>query len=201
MRVLHLNNPAQVASNLVLAQRALGLDSNLVITGNKGLHDNYDHDLSDIDTNSVKGKLETGKRLYNLIKDCDILHYHGQAVSKGYRDLVMWAGIMNKPVILHHHGSEIRNKEYPGIANQLIKHCFVSTPDLLQFVPGAEWLPNPVDLDKIKYSKFYLICSLIYCDFIIYLSLGSLIEPLHFYRLPLNQVIQPYSLFLLCLLT
>ena len=153
MRVLHLNNPAQVASNLVLAQRALGIDSNLVITGNKGLHDNYDHDLSGIDTNSLKGKLETGKRLYDLIKDCDILHYHGQAVSKGYRDLVMWAGIMNKPVILHHHGSEIRNKEYPRIANQLIKHCFVSTPDLLQFVPDAEWLPNPVDLDKIKYSK------------------------------------------------
>ena len=153
MRVLHLNNPAQVASNLVLAQRALGIESNLVVTGNKGLHGNYDYDLSDIDTNFVQGKLETGKRLYNLIKDCDILHYHGQAVSKGYRDLVMWSGIMNKPVILHHHGSEIRNKEYPRFANQLVKHRFVSTPDLLQFVPDAEWLPNPVNLDKIKYSK------------------------------------------------
>ena len=46
MKVLHLNNPAQVASNLVSAQRKLGIDANLAITGNKRLHDNYDYDLS-----------------------------------------------------------------------------------------------------------------------------------------------------------
>ena len=44
MKVLHLNNPAQVASNLVSAQRKLGIDANLAITGNKHLHDNYDYD-------------------------------------------------------------------------------------------------------------------------------------------------------------
>ena len=153
MRVLHLNNPAQVASNLVLAQRSLGLESSLVVTSTKGWHSNFDHNLSDIDTRQVQGKLSVGKKLYDLVKECDILHYHGQAVSEGYRDLVMWSGIMSKPVILHHHGSEIRNKKYPKFAGTLVKHRYVSTPDLLEFVPDAEWLPNPVNLDNLKYSE------------------------------------------------
>ncbi len=153
MRVLHLNNPAQVASNLVRAQRSLGLESSLVVTSTKGWHSNFDHNLSDIDTRQVQGKLSVGKKLYDLVKECDILHYHGQAVSEGYRDLVMWSGIMSKPVILHHHGSEIRNKQYPKFASKLVKHRYVSTPDLLEFVPDAEWLPNPVNLDNLEYSE------------------------------------------------
>ena len=152
MRVLHLNNPAQVASNLVRAQRELGIDSNLAVTGNKHLHDNYDYDLSSIPTKFFQGKFELGRRLYGLIKDCDILHYHGQAISAGYRDLIMWVGIMNKPVILHYHGSEIRNKKHLKLANDFVKHIYVSTPDLLKSVQSAEWLPNPVNLKKIGYS-------------------------------------------------
>jgi hypothetical protein len=153
MKILHLNNPAQVASNLVRAQRELGIDANLAVTSTKGWHTNFDHNLSEIDTSSIKGKMDVGKKLYDLIKECDILHYHGQAVSQGYRDLVMWSGVMGKPVILHHHGSEIRNKDYPKFANHLVKYRYVSTPDLLEFVPDAEWLPNPVDLTNLKYSK------------------------------------------------
>ena len=152
MKVLHLNNPAQVASNLVFAQRELGIDANLAITGNKNLHDNYDYDLSTIPTKYFQGKFELGRRLYSLIKDCDILHYHGQAISAGYRDLILWAGIMNKPVVLHYHGSEIRNKKRSKFTNDFVKHIYVSTPDLLKSVPDAEWLPNPTNLEKIVYS-------------------------------------------------
>ena len=154
MKVLHLNNPAQVASNLVFAQRELGIDANLAITGNKNLHDNYDYDLSTIPTKYFQGKFELGRRLYGLIKDCDILHYHGQAISAGYRDLILWSGIMNKPVVLHYHGSEIRNKKPSKFTNYFVKHIYVSTPDLLKSVPDAEWLPNPTNLEKIVYSDF-----------------------------------------------
>ena len=153
MRVLHLNNPAQVATNLVNATRSLGIESSLVVTSTKGWHSNFDHNLSDIDTKQMKGKLAVGKKLYDLIKECDILHYHGQAVSEGDRDLVMWSGIMSKPVVLDHHGSEIRNKQYPKFASNLVKHRYVSTPDLLEFVPDAEWLPNPANLDNLRYSE------------------------------------------------
>lgn len=153
MRILHLNNPAQVASNLVKAQRELGIEANLAVTTTKGWHTNFDYNLSEIDSSSLRGKLNIGKKLYNLVKECDLLHYHGQAVSQGYRDLVMWSGIMKKPVILHHHGSEIRNKEYPKFANHFVVHRYVSTPDLLEFVPEAEWLPNPVNLESLQYSE------------------------------------------------
>ena len=153
MKILHLNNPAQVATNLVRAQKQLGIDATLAVTSTKGWHTNFDYNLSKVNTNSIKGKIDIGKKLYDLIKECDILHYHGQAVSNGYRDLVMWSGIMGKPVILHHHGSEIRNKDYPKFANELVKYRYVSTPELLEFVPNAEWLPNPVDVQDLKYSK------------------------------------------------
>jgi|TARA_B110000263_G_scaffold80721_1_gene70652 hypothetical protein len=153
MRILHLNNPAQVASNLVKAQRKLGIEANLAVTSTKGWNTNFDYNLSETDSSSLKGKFDIGKKLYKLVKECDILHYHGQAVSQGYRDLVMWSGIMKKPVILHHHGSEIRNKKYPKFANHLVVHRYVSTPELLDFVPNAEWLPNPVNLDNLKYSE------------------------------------------------
>ena len=153
MKVLHLNNPAQVATNLVKAQKELGVDATLAVTSTKGWHTNFDHNLSKVNTSSIKGKIDIGKKLYDLIKECDILHYHGQAVSHGYRDLVMWSGIMGKPVILHHHGSEIRNKDYPKFANDLVKYRYVSTPDLLEFVPNAEWLPNPVDIQGLEYSE------------------------------------------------
>ena len=153
MKILHLNNPAQVATNLVKAQKDLGVDATLAVTSTKGWHTNFDYNLSKVDTSSIKGKIDVGKKLYDLIKECDILHYHGQAVSHGYRDLVMWSGIMGKPVVLHHHGSEIRNKDYPKFANELVKYRYVSTPDLLEFVPDAEWLPNPVDVQDLKYSE------------------------------------------------
>ncbi|MEC7687153.1 MAG: hypothetical protein VX817_02135 [Candidatus Thermoplasmatota archaeon] len=153
MKILHLNNPAQVATNLVKAQRELGVDATLAVTSTKGWHTNFDYNFSKVDTSSIKGKIDVGKKLYDLVKECDILHYHGQAVSNGYRDLVMWSGIMGKPVILHHHGSEIRNKDYPKFAKELVKYRYVSTPDLLEFVPNAEWLPNPVDVQDLKYSK------------------------------------------------
>ena len=153
MRILHLNNPAQVASKLVKAQRKLGIEANLAVTSTKGWNTNFDYNLSETDSSSLKGKFDIGKKLYKLVKECDILHYHGQAVSQGYRDLVMWSGIMKKPVILHHHGSEIRNKKYPKFANHLVVHRYVSTPELLDFVPNAEWLPNPVNLDNLKYSE------------------------------------------------
>ena len=153
MKILHLNNPAQVATNLVKAQKELGVDATLAVTSTKGWHTNFDYNFSKVDTNSIKGKIDVGKKLYDLVKECDILHYHGQAVSNGYRDLVMWSGIMGKPVILHHHGSEIRNKDYPKFAKELVKYRYVSTPDLLEFVPNAEWLHNPVDVQDLKYSK------------------------------------------------
>ena len=28
--------------------------------------------------------------------------------------------------------------------------CLVSTPDLLQYAPNGKWLPNAIDVDKIK---------------------------------------------------
>ena len=49
MKILHLNNPAQVVTNLVRAQK-LGIDATLVVTSTKGWHTNFDYNFSKANT-------------------------------------------------------------------------------------------------------------------------------------------------------
>lgn len=55
----------------------------------------------------------------------------------------------NKKVLIEYHGSELRmlHQDNPHVDKTL-----VSTPDLVKFMPGAEWLPNPVDVEHFKPS-------------------------------------------------
>ena len=149
MRVLHLNSPAKVGWVLARAQRRLGLEATVVLTHSRHWHRRYDVDLTSHDTSTLSGKYGVGRELLRLVQGCDLLHYHGAPVSQGYRDLLLWAVGLGKPVFLHHHGSEVRGKPYPWLANRLSRHRFVSTPDLLSWVPAAEWVPNPVLLEQL----------------------------------------------------
>ena len=56
-----------------------------------------------------------------------------------------------KPIILHYHGSRIRGKakerrKYYQKADSII----VSTSDLLETLPDATYIPNPVDTELFK---------------------------------------------------
>ena len=149
MRVLHLNSPAKVGWVLAQAQRRLGVEATVVLTHSRHWHHYYDVDLTSYDTSTLSGKYSVGRELLGLVRSCDLLHYHGAPISRGYRALLIWAVGLGKPVFLHHHGSEVREQQYPWLASRLSRHRFVSTPDLLSWVPAAEWIPNPVLLEQL----------------------------------------------------
>ena len=111
----------------------------------------------------------------NAVKEYDIFNFHfgysffGQNL-KDIRLLKM----MGKKIFMHFHGCDIRDSKYVlqkypinacmecwpmlcsenralarRVAATQADRVFVSTPDLVEFVPGAIWLPQLVDIDEI----------------------------------------------------
>lgn len=84
----------------------------------------------------------------------DVVHVHA------YDTLVRWVKwLARKPIVLQYHGSDIRwrreeKRKYYKHADQII----VSTPDLLEDMPEATYLPNPVDTELFvpRKKKFCL---------------------------------------------
>ena len=85
------------------------------------------------------------------IAQADIVHYHWTSWLEklplfGVRNpdarLLSWLG---KPLVSHFHGDDLRK----DLAKIQFKpnQTFVSTPDLLAYAPGGEWLPNPIDCE------------------------------------------------------
>ena len=64
---------------------------------------------------------------------------------------------LGKKVLFHYHGSEVRGR---NVASPFVS--IVSTPDLMDWVAGARWIPNPVDLEifkpgEAKYGEEFVI--------------------------------------------
>ena len=71
-----------------------------------------------------------------------IIHFHWSSFLLNRLDFPLLK-VMDKRVIMHFHGNEIRGKVTP-ILLDLADHTFVSTHDLLAYVHDAVWIPNPV---------------------------------------------------------
>lgn len=74
----------------------------------------------------------------------DVLHFHYRTYLPQFLDLPFWR-LRGKRVWVSFHGSDIRGRTLKA-ANPLLRladRIFVSTPDLLDTIPDAEWLPNP----------------------------------------------------------
>ena len=88
--------------------------------------------------------LKMGLKLRRL--KCDLIHAHF------CRSPIYSSYLSGKPYIAHCHGSDVRAGK-----NWLQKRCLkkakkvlVSTTDLLEKLPNATWLPNPVDINRFK---------------------------------------------------
>jgi hypothetical protein len=76
----------------------------------------------------------------------DIVHVHA------YDTLVRWyKWFSGKQVILQYHGTDIRGRKDEKRRNyHLADLILVSTPDLLEEMPEATYLPNPVDTELFR---------------------------------------------------
>jgi len=101
-------------------------------------------------TTSRLPKVATLKMAVKLRRiKCDLIHAHF------CRSAAYAAYLSGNPYIVHCHGTDIR-----GGVSWLKRRCLkkgkkvlVSTPDLLEILPSATWLPNPVDMERFKPLK------------------------------------------------
>jgi hypothetical protein len=171
-RILHApTNIAGIAGLLAQAQRDLGFDATSVqYVANK-----YDFgtdrtlDLSR-DDGALKKIATTGSFALEAIRGYDVFHlYFGNTLFPyPYPDLPVLRAL-GKKIVFHFCGCEVRDrditmrKHYISGCSECVslvclgKHrpnpawadvTLVSTPDLLEFVPGARLMPGPVDLAK-----------------------------------------------------
>jgi len=113
----------------------------------------------------------------STIKEFDIIHGH-YALNRKTIKAFRLARRFDKPFILHCHGSDLRLLtgtgmrklpfHYRTISEFMRKRSskvILSTPDLLEYEPEGEYLPNPVDLETfqpildVKKSDRALICG------------------------------------------
>jgi hypothetical protein len=136
VKVIHCHNIAGVPSTLVKYQQRLGIDAALIVRRKHGFG---------FPENQL-GRFKGARTLMSA----DVVHYHSTSWIEG-----PVAGIRNpdakllsfvgKPIVAHFHGEDLRrSKIRPSFRAD---HTLVSTPDLLERVPQAEWLPNPIDLE------------------------------------------------------
>ncbi len=151
MNILHIWDQAGVACILSKYQRRLGHSASILKrNGYDPFHifTFYKEPLYDLD----------GKKFINFAidesKKYDIIHVHSlykivPQIRKKYKD---------KIIILHYHGSELRNGLSNVSLHKLIKEAdnkanfvFLATPDLLKYESEKRmYIENPIDLEHFK---------------------------------------------------
>lgn len=135
MKVIHCHNIAGVPSTLASYQRRLGIDAELIVKRK--------HDFGFPETQL--GRLQGIEALVFA----DLIHYHSTSWIEGpvggiRNPDARLLSLLGKPIVVHFHGEDLRRSSIrPSFRAD---YTLVSTPDLLERVPQAEWLPNPVDL-------------------------------------------------------
>jgi glycosyltransferase involved in cell wall biosynthesis len=172
LRVLHAPaNIAGIAGLLATAQRDLGFDATSVEYFKRPF--NFGVDLS-LGLRAADGRVKKvttmSKFALGALRHYDVFHlYFGNTLlPPPYPDLPLLRAL-GKRIVFHFCGCEIRQRAH-NVGNYALSACtdctwhrckvlrhphltsadvaFVSTPDLLAFVPGAHLLPGPVDLTK-----------------------------------------------------
>jgi glycosyltransferase involved in cell wall biosynthesis len=171
-RILHApTNIAGIAGLLSRAQRDLGYDSTSVqyISHKYAFETDRTLNLRRAD-NAAKKALTVGTFALDALRRYDVFHlYFGNTLFPyPYPDLPLLRA-MGKRIIFHFCGCEVRNRaitlekyEVSGCSECISLVCLgkrhpdpsradvtlVSTPDLLEFVPGALLMPGPVDMAR-----------------------------------------------------
>lgn len=147
MKKLHIGSVAGVSSALRDFEISKGIKSDVL-----SVHANpYQYD---VDYVFKIGKISMGSMI-NTIKyfilalNYDVLHYHVRPLFK-HNNLDIWLlkFIFKKRILIHYHGSDLRLGREKIIT--YADRVFVSTLDLLKFLPSAEYIPNPIYISNIK---------------------------------------------------
>ena len=172
MRIVHgASNIAGLPIEISRAQRALGHRSTAVQyrTARGPAAGSVDLELL-LQGNRPRRIWGRGRLLAHLLASYDVFHFHFHtSYLPLQRDLPLWRAT-GKRIIFHLHGCDIRDPrrvrieqpvsacaecpvqcmvptklQLPETIARYADRVIVSTPDLLDFMPGAEYIPNPLD--------------------------------------------------------
>lgn len=118
----------------------------------------YQHNVN-LDVDRFPRPAQPAYRLYYLLKhlrEYDIFHMHAASFLPFYADapLIKAAG---KKIVYHFHGHDVYQRVFrkggydvvkkgAGRLTRFADFKLVSTPDMLDAVPDATWMPNPVEV-------------------------------------------------------
>ncbi len=133
MKVLHVHNIAHIPEFIVNELRKKGVEADFV------------EDVRTLDMSKY-----------------DIVHAH-YALNKATIRAFLKARKLKIPFILHCHGSDLRlvsaqgREDLPAFHGAISRYIrkrsckiLLSTPDLIEYEPDGEYIPNPVNIDKFK---------------------------------------------------
>ena len=163
IRVLQLGDICNVPWLLSRSLEKMGVQSTVVTFREHRFHNKFDVNL---DVDRYPRVLQPAYRLKYLLKhmrEYDVFHMHAASFLPFYADapLLKAAG---KKIVYHFHGHDVYKRTFhregytvdkkgAGFLTKFADWKFVSTPDMLDAVPDAQWLPNPVDASEWKLAK------------------------------------------------
>lgn len=146
MKILHIGDIAGVPQYLAMGQRELGHESRNMSFYRTGAGRSLDYYID-----MGHEKLEAiVNRFYFLkfINKFDIFHFHFRSLVPNGMDIPFWK-FLGKTVIIHYHGTDVRWLGESYFYRKCADYAFVCTPDLITWVPSAEWLPNPINIKDL----------------------------------------------------
>jgi glycosyltransferase involved in cell wall biosynthesis len=172
MRIVHaVTNIAGIPTILARAQREQGHQVSAILYRPGGGPDEGTVHLNRLVVGGrISGPLRTGRMVLWLASHYDVLHFHYHlSLWPMHRDLAVYRA-MGRKLIFHLHGCDIRDPhlvrrnhaisacagctipclnewkvDLPRALERYADAVIVSTPDLLEFVPDATYIPNPLD--------------------------------------------------------
>lgn len=157
--ILHIGSIAGVPQELSAAQRRLGQRSDVLsfefydFGYRTDFHYPIKLDYSSRRSICISNPINLMRKMPLLLpiaRNYDLLHFHYSSGLPFGLDFPLWR-LLKKKVVMHHHGTDIRNKGEHWLYSRLAQQIFVSTPDLLEWSKDAIWLPNPLNLERYPY--------------------------------------------------
>lgn len=134
MKILHVGDICGIPQILAAEQRRRGHEADSIRFSNGPY--------------TISWRVRKFLKLSEYIPAYEEIHFHYSTALPFAIDLLLWK-LMGKRVIMHFHGSDIRGKRLNPIIEHLADKIYVSTPDLLQWAPGATWQPQPFDFSAL----------------------------------------------------
>ncbi len=145
MKILHVWSCAGVSSLIAeYMDRKYGTLSDVIIT------EKWDKlGLNSYRTTRIKSKPLFALRALIMAREYDLVHVHYHSIF-----VPLLKAIYDGPVIMHFHGSDVRENWGAHKRSEKADEILVSTSDLLRGAPErAMWIPNPVDTELFSWRE------------------------------------------------